>query len=181
MEPSEDGQYLMRIRAKTRFDDVYPRIGRWPRSKPFWRSPKRGPSISLGARLPCLARVVQGGGWTDYEIFVPVDEENHLAVFLAVKWTRGLGAWLWHLKYWSYIRWLYYGLLNRAQDEWMIGQMNIPPERLYRPDVSVTAWRKWCETQVASREARLRGTAAPATEALDTATTESRSLEEVSP
>jgi hypothetical protein len=29
----------------------------------------------------------------------------------------------------------------------MIEQMQIPPERLYRPDVSITAWRKWCQEQ----------------------------------
>ena len=27
----------------------------------------------------------------------------------------------------------------------MIGLMNTPPEQLYRPDVSITAWRKYCQ------------------------------------
>jgi hypothetical protein len=100
--------------------------------------------------------VVQGGGWTDYEIFVPIDEHHHRAVFLTTRWTTGLGSWKWRLRYWSYIRPIYYGLLNRAQDQWMIAQMNIPPERLYRPDISVTAWRRWCD-----EHARRRGGAAP--------------------
>lgn len=145
MSSSEDGKYLMRIREKSVFEDVYPRFGRWPKRRDFWRRKNRGPSVSLGMRLPCMSRVVQGGGWTDYEIFVPVDAERHLAIFLAVRWTSGLDAWLWRLRYWTYIRWFYYVLFNRAQDAWMISMMNIPPEQLYRPDVSVTAWRKWCE------------------------------------
>jgi phenylpropionate dioxygenase-like ring-hydroxylating dioxygenase large terminal subunit len=143
--PSEDGLYLMRYRDKSILEDVYPRIGRWPPRRDFWRSPKRGPSISLGARLPCMVRVVQPGGWTDYQIFVPVDAENHLAIFLAARWTHGLDAWLWRLRYRLYILPLYYKLLNQAQDQWMVELMNIPPERLYRPDASVTGWRKWVE------------------------------------
>ena len=30
------------------------------------------------------------------------------------------------------------------QDKRMIAMMDIPPERLYRPDRSITGWRKWC-------------------------------------
>jgi len=157
MAPSEDGLYLMRVREQPVFHDTYPRVGRWPKRRDFWRSRRRRPSLSLGMRLPCLARVVQAGGWTDYEFFVPVDRDRHLAVFLATKWTGGLGAWIWRARYWSYIRPLFYGLFNRAQDEWMISLMNIPPERLYRPDVSVTGWRKWCEEQARRTDAETRG------------------------
>jgi phenylpropionate dioxygenase-like ring-hydroxylating dioxygenase large terminal subunit len=145
MEPSEDGRYLMRKREKSIMSDIYPRIGTWPPRQDPWRSPKRGPSISLGGRLPCICRVEQPGGWTDYEIFVPIDEAHYRATFLTVRWTSGLDALKWRLRYWTYIRPIYYGLLNRAEDQWMIAQMNIPPERLYRPDVSVTGWRKWCD------------------------------------
>jgi hypothetical protein len=31
------------------------------------------------------------------------------------------------------------------QDAAMVETMDIPPERLYRPDVSIIAWRKMCE------------------------------------
>jgi nitrite reductase/ring-hydroxylating ferredoxin subunit len=143
MAPSEDGHYLMRVRGQAVFADAYPRVGAWPKSGAFWRSPNRGPSLSLGVRLPCLARVVFRG-WTDYELFVPVDEDHHLAIFLSATWGAPVKRLLFRLRYWLYVRWLYYGLLNRAQDQWMIGQMDIPPERLYRPDVSITSWRKWC-------------------------------------
>jgi hypothetical protein len=42
------------------------------------------------------------------------------------------------------VRWLHHGQFD-GQDQWIIRQMEIPPERLYRPDVSITAWRKLCE------------------------------------
>lgn len=142
MQASEDGQWLMRLRSETIFEDVYPRIGRWPPQR-FWKSKSRG-NTGAAARLPGMLRVSQRG-WTDYEIFVPVDEDRHLALFLAVRWTRGLDAWLFRARYWLYLRWLYYGLQNRGQDQWMIELMQIPPERLYRPDVSITAWRRWCQ------------------------------------
>jgi len=144
MAPSDDGRYLMRVRGRTVFADDYPKVGRWPRDSAFWRSPKRGPSLSLGVRLPCLARVVFQD-WTDYEIFVPVDEDHYLAVFLSAAWGSAAKQLAFRLRYWLYIRWLYYGLLNQAQDQWMIELMDVPPERLYRPDVSITAWRKWCQ------------------------------------
>jgi hypothetical protein len=39
--------------------------------------------------------------------------------------------------------------------------MAFPPERLYRPDVSITAWRKWChETARGARQATPAATTA---------------------
>jgi phenylpropionate dioxygenase-like ring-hydroxylating dioxygenase large terminal subunit len=143
MAPSEDGQWLMRHREQSVFEDDYPRVGRWP-PKRAWQSRNRGPSLSLGIRLPGVLRVVMRD-WTDYEFFVPVDAHRHRALFLAVKFARGAPAALFRARFRSYIRPLYYGLLNRGQDQWMIEQMQTPPERLYRPDGSVTAWRKWCQ------------------------------------
>jgi hypothetical protein len=83
--------------------------------------------------------------WMDYEIYVPVDEDHHLAVMLAAKWTSGLDALVFRTRYWLYIRWLYYWQFQRGQDQWMVQMTNVPPERLYRPDISITAWRKWCQ------------------------------------
>jgi phenylpropionate dioxygenase-like ring-hydroxylating dioxygenase large terminal subunit len=162
MAPSEDGLYLTRQRGQSVFQDTYPKVGRWPRRQEPWRSKKRGPSISFGVRLPCLARVVQAGGWTDYEYFVPVDENHHLGLFLATRWTTGpLDRLLWRLRYRLYIRPLYYHLLNSAQDQWMIELMNIPPEKLYRPDVSITSWRKWVEDKArGSRSSAVNGNGA---------------------
>jgi phenylpropionate dioxygenase-like ring-hydroxylating dioxygenase large terminal subunit len=141
-EPSPDGRWLQRVRREAVFGDEYPRIGRWPRHTPAWKSRGRG-ATGFDMRLPGILRVRQRG-WTDYQIFVPVDADRHRAMFLAVRWTRGADAWLWRLRFRTYIRALYYGGLNRGQDQGMIALMDTPPERLYRPDVSITSWRKWC-------------------------------------
>jgi nitrite reductase/ring-hydroxylating ferredoxin subunit len=158
MAPSEDGQWLMRIREQSIFEDTYPRIGRWPPKYP-WQSRTRGPSVSLGIRLPGILRVVMPD-WTDYEMFVPVDARRHRAVFLAVKFASGAPAALFRARFRAYIRPLYYGLLNRGQDQWMIELMQTPPERLYRPDVSITAWRKWCQEKARGAPSATSGTAA---------------------
>jgi hypothetical protein len=41
----------------------------------------------------------------------------------------------------------------------MIQLMDIPPERLYRPDVSITAWRKWCQDRARGAPAAERSAA----------------------
>ena len=73
---------------------------------------------------------------------------------LSVTHASGPRALAFRLRYWLWVRWVYYRGFN-GQDQWMIEHMEIPPERLYRPDVSITAWRKWCQD-------RARGAAPPA-------------------
>ena len=148
--PSEDGEWLVRVREESVYEDTYPRIGSWP-PRYFWQSrgSKGAASSSLQVRLPCIVRVGQAGGWLDYEIFVPVDADHHLAVMLSVKHARGPAALGFRLRYWLYIRWLYRWLLNQ-QDQQMIELMDTGPERLYRPDVAITGWRRWCQERARS-------------------------------
>src|SRR5581483_4968438 len=75
---------------------------------------------------------------------VPLDEEHHRYLQMAVTFKRGLKGWLFKLKYWTNLRWIFHGLFN-DQDALMVEDMDSPPERLYRPDVSIIAWRKMCE------------------------------------
>jgi len=42
------------------------------------------------------------------------------------------------------IRWLFHGQFSE-QDGWMVEATNAPPERLYRPDVSLLEWRRLVE------------------------------------
>jgi phenylpropionate dioxygenase-like ring-hydroxylating dioxygenase large terminal subunit len=141
--PSEDGQWLVRVREESVFQDRYPGIGVWP-PKRLWERKGGAAGTSLQVRLPCIVRVGQRGDWIDYEIFPAVNAERHLAVMLSVKRAHGLAALQFRLKYWLSIRWFYRGLLN-AQDQWMVELMQTPPERLYRPDIAITGWRKWCQ------------------------------------
>jgi hypothetical protein len=48
------------------------------------------------------------------------------------------------LYYWLWVRWIFHGLFN-DEDRLMVDVMDAPPERLYRPDVSITEWRRLCE------------------------------------
>jgi nitrite reductase/ring-hydroxylating ferredoxin subunit len=149
--PSDDGRWMWRVRDGVVFEDEYPRIGRWPpRQRRRYRG-GQGIYHRLGIRLPATLMSAQHDG-TDYQLWVPVDADHHLAVLLSVTRASGLAA-LWaRLRYRLWVRWLHHGQFY-GQDEWMVGLMNTPPERLYRPDASITAWRTYCEQSVRAEEA----------------------------
>ncbi len=151
MVPSEDGVWLRRHSTPVFEPAEYPRLGKWPRQD-FWRWRGRKPKKNAGvgvvilgdARLPGIFQVGHDD-WTDFQIFVPVDADNHLALQVSVKHTSGAGALIWRLRYWSYIRVIHHIMLNRWEDGPIVAMMDTPPERLFRPDISITAWRKFCE------------------------------------
>jgi phenylpropionate dioxygenase-like ring-hydroxylating dioxygenase large terminal subunit len=155
--PSDDGEWQLRIPDHTLSADTYPRVGRWPQKRHFWESRSRGP-LDVGARLPGWVRV-RRQRWAAYEAYVPSDETHYLSVLFLAKWTAGPGAWLFQAWYWLWRRWAYHWRFN-AQDQRMVESMQTPPERLYRPDVSITAWRKMCQTEARGSPAAR----APATE-----------------
>jgi phenylpropionate dioxygenase-like ring-hydroxylating dioxygenase large terminal subunit len=138
--PSQDGVWITRVASKVAFEADYPVVGKWP-PKPWWKMGGKGAVVSV--RMPGALRV-KYPEWTHYEWYVPVDDGHHRYLQLAIKLTSGFDAWLFKLRYWAYIRWIFHGLFN-DQDAVMVETMNIPPERLYRPDVSIIAWRKLCE------------------------------------
>jgi nitrite reductase/ring-hydroxylating ferredoxin subunit len=144
MVPSEDGEWLWRERGKAVFEDTYPRIGRWPpRERRRVRSGSGAVYHRLGIRLPTTLMIEQDNG-TDFQTWVPTDADHHLAVLLSTTRATGAAAQWFRLQYRLWRRWLHHGQFY-GQDEWMIGLMNTPPERLYRPDISITAWRKFCD------------------------------------
>jgi len=53
-------------------------------------------------------------------------------------------AFLFYAKYLAGIRWLFHGQFS-AQDHWMVAETDAPPERLYRPDISLIEWRRLVE------------------------------------
>jgi nitrite reductase/ring-hydroxylating ferredoxin subunit len=143
MGPSDDGKWLTRVVDEVTWSDTYPRVGRWPRVRP-WQSRARG-ALEIGIRLPCWLRVSQRG-WTSYEIYVPSDTNHYLSGLLATTQARGLEAARFRAKYRLWFRWIFHGMFH-DWDQWIIEQMEIPPERLYRPDASITGWRRLCEEQ----------------------------------
>jgi phenylpropionate dioxygenase-like ring-hydroxylating dioxygenase large terminal subunit len=138
--PSADGKWITRVQSDVRMQAEYPVVGTWPRH-PWWKGSGRGPKTSI--RLPGILRV-DYGEWAHYEWYIPMTENRHRYLQLAAKSASGTDARLFNLRYRAYIGWVFHKQFN-DQDAAMVETMDIPPERLYRPDVSIIAWRKMCE------------------------------------
>jgi hypothetical protein len=99
---------------------------------------------------------------------VPVDEDRYRYIQVFVEFKTGLAGALFKVRYLGAIRWLFHGQFT-GQDDWMVNVMDAPPERLYRPDVSITRWRALCESAPPNGLAipRANGDAPPAKQAGD--------------
>jgi len=151
MTASADGQWLERSSKAVFGPQTFAEVGVWPKDGP-WR--RAGGQMVVGrARLPATW-VAHHKGWTDCQIFTPTTEGRHLMVQIAVKRVRGPGALLWKLRVWTYIRLLHRIILNRWEDGFIVTAMNAPPERLFRPDIAIIAWRNWCERLAVQQPAR---------------------------
>jgi phenylpropionate dioxygenase-like ring-hydroxylating dioxygenase large terminal subunit len=141
IEMLEEGTWITYVADEVRGQAEFPGLGKWPPRK-WWKKFKGGnPRVSI--RLPGTLRVSQPD-WTIYAWFMPIDEQSHRYLQLAVKFTGGMSRRLFPLRYWGYIRWVNQHLFT-GQDAVMIQAMDAPPERLFRPDLSIIAWRKLCE------------------------------------
>jgi nitrite reductase/ring-hydroxylating ferredoxin subunit len=143
MAPSADGKWINRYSTPVFNQGDHPRIGKWPPQE-FWRFKGGSGDLIVGAaRLPAIFSV-DHRNWQDFQMFVPVDREHHLTLQVSMRRTRGLGALMWRLRYWTYIRFIHHGLLNRREDGFIVSKMDSPPEELFRPDISIVGWRRWC-------------------------------------
>jgi hypothetical protein len=97
-------------------------------------------------RLPGILRVAYQD-WDHFEWWVPEDGERHHYIQLAATRARGWRALRFRLYYRSIVRWIFHGQFN-DEDALMVDVMDAPPERLYRPDKALIAWREMCESQV---------------------------------
>jgi hypothetical protein len=61
-----------------------------------------------------------------------------------MKRATGLAALVWRLRFWTYIRHVHHIILQRWEDGFIVEAMDAPPEYLFRPDVAIVAWRRWC-------------------------------------
>jgi phenylpropionate dioxygenase-like ring-hydroxylating dioxygenase large terminal subunit len=140
--PFEDGKWEAYVPTEMHAEAEFPGLGLWPR-KAWWRTNRPGgPRVAI--RLPSMLRVSQPYGWSNYAWYVPTDADHHLYLQLVVKYTNRLGALLFKLQYWLHIRWVFNVLFNN-QDGVMLAAMDSPPERLFRPDLSIVAWRRMVE------------------------------------
>ncbi len=140
-----------------------PGVGRWPpprswrrlvqrRPRPNTR-PKVHPRIAalrlpgmVSVRVPYILRVAYAS-YIHYEWAIPEDARHHRYVQLMASFRPSRLGRLWfRLQYLAWIRWVFHGQFT-GQDAWMVDVMDIPPERLYRPDASVIEWRRLVEEQ----------------------------------
>ena len=148
---AEPEGWISRETQTVTYTDTYGRHGPWP-PKLWWKRKTPGSRISM--RLPCILRN-HYVGTEKYKIswHVPVGADRYRYVQFYVAHAPGLAALKEHVYFWTWFRWVQLVQFNN-QDTWMVELMpETPPERLYRPDVSITAWRKLCE--------HARGTAPP--------------------
>jgi len=136
--------WLTREVTKVVMKDEYPGLGSWPKDE-WWRT--RIDKALVSIRLPGILRV----SWpdrpvVDFEWYVPVDKGYYLyGQIVVVKGLTTVGRRLLYAKYWLIWRWLWHGEFNGQDIEMVQATPVSAPERLYRPDASIVAWRKLCE------------------------------------
>jgi hypothetical protein len=153
--PIMDGVWLTRPPDYSGVQADFPGLGVWPRRIPWWKrlpfgggrarietSAPPGTSIRLPGLLTSNPGTREG---VHYEWYVPTDREHHRYLQFLVVRGGALTALKHHLRYWLWVRWVFHGQFNN-QDRWMVELMpESGPERLYRPDASITGWRRLCE------------------------------------
>lgn len=137
----EDGRYVTYQPYDVHMEDEYPGLGKWPRKRWFQHGKSAVQRVCVG--LPCVVRVNQPG-FLIVSWYVPIDAGHHMAIQTVAKFGRGPKVWAFGLYYWLFYRWVNQ-LMFGNQDYQMIKLTDAPPERLFRPDVSIIAWRKMCE------------------------------------
>jgi phenylpropionate dioxygenase-like ring-hydroxylating dioxygenase large terminal subunit len=156
------GRWLFRVEDERHWEAEYPGVGKWT-NKRWWKiKPKKTQGRFLGnvggsskndpyiesrkfpgfasLSLPGVLRIAYPQ-FIHYEFYVPIDSNRTKYVGVMVQFKTGLPKLAFYLKYLLGIRWLFHGQFS-GQDHWMVSQTDAPPERLYRPDISLIEWRK---------------------------------------
>ncbi|API59838.1 (2Fe-2S)-binding protein [Tardibacter chloracetimidivorans] len=156
------GRWLYRVEDERYWEAEFPGVGKWSNDR-WWKiKPKQhqgrmlgntGGSVRndpyiAGLDLPGFASLSLPGvlriaypQFIHYEFYVPIDSGHTKYVGVMVQFKSGLAKAKFYLKYLLGIRWLFHGQFS-GQDHWMVEQTDAPPERLYRPDVSLIEWRR---------------------------------------
>lgn len=157
-----DKNWLYRVEDERHWDAEFPGVGKWTNDR-WWKiKPKIRSGKSLGntggsaknspyiegqdfngfasIAMPGMLRIAYPQ-FIHYEFYVPIDAAHTKYVGVMVQFKSGLSKLWFYLKYLFGIRWLFHGQFS-GQDHWMVEQTTAPPERLYRPDVSLIEWRK---------------------------------------
>jgi phenylpropionate dioxygenase-like ring-hydroxylating dioxygenase large terminal subunit len=167
-----DGRWIYRVQDEVHWEADFPGVGRWS-NKRWWKmqppkeafnigntgKPKKVDPVIESRGFPGFASLSMPGvlriaypNFIHYEFYVPVDADNHHYVGVMVNFTEGWKSAGFYVKYLGAIRWLFHGQFS-GQDAWMVDVTDAPPEKLYRPDVSLTAWRTLAEEEFAKKRA----------------------------
>ena len=159
------GRWLYRVEDERHWEADFPGLGTWSNNR-WWKiKPKQRQGSMLGntggagrndpyilsQHFPGFASLTVPGilriaypQFIHYEFYVPIEVGRTKYVGVMVQFKTGLAKALFHLKYLVGIRWLFHGQFS-SQDHWMVAETDAPPERLYRPDVSLIEWRRLVE------------------------------------
>jgi len=170
------GRWIYRVQEAVHWRAEFPGLGSWTNYR-WWKQRPPAETFNIGntgrpkridpviaaqdfpgftsLSLPGVLRVVYPSA-IHYEFYVPVDADRHRYVGVMVNFRRGARAWWFPVKYLGAIRWLFHGQFS-GQDAWMVDVTDAPPERLYRPDGSLVAWRRLCEEETPAHEAERAG------------------------
>jgi phenylpropionate dioxygenase-like ring-hydroxylating dioxygenase large terminal subunit len=170
------GRWIFRVQDEVYWEADFPGLGRWT-NKRWWKidppegafnisntgnTKKVNPTIEAqqfpgyaSLSMPGVLRIVYPK-FIHYEFYVPVNADHHRYVGVMVNFLSGLSTLRFYAKYLSAVRWLFHGQFS-GQDAWMVDVTDAPPERLYRPDISLTAWRNLAEKNTVARLAVIDG------------------------
>lgn len=165
------GRWLYRVEDERHWEAEFPGLGtwsndRWWKIKPKQRQgsmlgntggAKRNDPYILAQKFPGFASLAVPGmlriaypQFIHYEFYVPIEAGRTKYVGVMVQFKTGPAKMLFYAKYLTGIRWLFHGQFS-SQDHWMVARTDAPPERLYRPDISLIEWRRLVE-EAASRD-----------------------------
>ncbi len=159
------GRWIYRVEDERYWEADFPGLGTWSNAR-WWKiKPKQTQGKMLGntggsakndpwiasqnfpgfasLALPGMLRIAYPN-FIHYEFYVPVSENRTKYVGVMVQFKEGLDKAAFYVKYLGGIRWLFHGNFS-GQDHWMVNETDAPPERLYRPDVSLLEWRRLVE------------------------------------
>jgi phenylpropionate dioxygenase-like ring-hydroxylating dioxygenase large terminal subunit len=158
-------RWLFRVQDEVHWDAEFPGLGRWT-NKRWWKidpsessdftlgntgAAKTADPVITGLGYPGFASIALPGvlriaypQFIHYEFYVPIDADHHRYVGVMIQYKTGIRGWWYRLRYLGAIRWLFHGDFSNL-DAWMVEATDAPPERLYRPDISLIAWRRLCE------------------------------------
>jgi phenylpropionate dioxygenase-like ring-hydroxylating dioxygenase large terminal subunit len=138
MRVLRDGPWITRAKDAMYYEAEFPGLGKWPPKK--WYRNRQGNKTKVSLRLPGTLRV-KYETWSHFEWWVPTGEDEHIYVQLATMDRGPISNMRFRIYYRAWVRWIFHGMFN-DEDRLMVDVMDAPPERLYRPDVSITEWRK---------------------------------------